>query len=117
MRSSALVACAVVCSVAVAHAQTPTPPATSTSPRIEGFISVALESRLLRSNAAAEFARSPRWGTAIATDGPCTLYKGAAREGLSAGMISINGTVQPITLEETRNSSGVMYRHTAPVPQ
>ncbi len=46
-------------------------------------------------------------GAVLGTDGPCTLHAPGGNEGLSAGAITITGTAQPITLEE---SPGNGYR-------
>jgi len=61
----------------------------------------------------------------MAGAGPCTLYKPLSREGgegvsppsegLSAGTISITGTVETITLQESHERGGVKYRPSARV--
>ena len=104
--------------VSPGQAQMSPAPARSTQPPIEGHVIITRAKNPGKpgSGADAVFARSPLWGTAIANDGPCTLYSHVVTGGLSAGTITITGTVQPITLEETATNEGVKYKHSAPVP-
>ena len=118
MKVRVLVLCAIVSGsiIAPGSAQAQTQP--TPSPPIEGRVTIAraTNGRTPSSSADALFARSPLWGTEIASDGPCRLYVHPVIEGLSAGTIKITGTVQPITLVESRSAGGVKYKHSAPVP-
>lgn len=112
--------CVLVGTVTPRHgsAQTATTPGANAPSRVEGRITVAraYNGGDLGSSADAVFSNSPLWGTRIASDGPCTLFTRAVKEGLSAGTLTITGTAQPITLEESRPAGAVRYRPTAPVP-
>lgn len=113
MRSSVLVlgvmAAGSIASARRVSAGTPAP--------IEGRVRIAhLEgSERPVTNADAVFARAPLWGTAIATDGPCTLYARPVKAGLSAGKIGISDRDRAIILDERRSSDGVTYRHATPL--
>ncbi|MCX5744602.1 MAG: hypothetical protein NT062_19095, partial [Proteobacteria bacterium] len=68
-------------------------------------------------SADAVFTNTPVWGTVVATDGPCALHHTVPPTGLSAGTITISGTVEPITLIEHGGASAVRYRTSGGVPQ
>lgn len=68
----------------------------------EGRVTIARghEGATPRSNADAVFASSLVSGPVVGIDGPCTVHERAPTAGLSAGTITIQGTVTPITLVE-----------------
>jgi hypothetical protein len=89
------------------------------APRREGRITIARGDNNGRTGSSADavFFEGPAWGLEIASDGPCTLRKPIPASGLSAGTITITGTVSPITLGEKPTASGVRYAREGALPR
>jgi hypothetical protein len=117
-RTLLVVGCVGLLSTPYAEAQTqPTAPAALVSLQHEGRITVArgIDGGTPGSSADAIFADGSVWGRAIDSDGPCTLRRHVPRVSRSAGRITITGTAEPITLDESPADGGITYKHLGPV--